>query len=45
MRMPMLLVGQSGLYASSGWTSAINTENNVVVYANTGEIVEEFTYR
>jgi hypothetical protein len=31
--------------ASAGRTSQVNTENNVVVNANTGEIVEEFSYR
>lgn len=40
------VVSFSGLsIASEGRTSAVNTENNVVVNANTGEVVEEFSYR
>lgn len=40
------VVSFSGLsIASAGRTNAVNTENNVVVNANTGEIVEEFSYR
>ncbi len=40
------VVSFSGLsIASQGRTSAVNTENNVVVNANTGEVVEEFSYR
>ena len=40
------VVSFSGLsIAPLGRSGAVNTENNVVVNANTGEIVEEFSYR
>ncbi|GEM_PF-1961474 len=44
--LPAYVVTFSGLsIASQGRSSTINTENNVVVNAATGEIVEEFSYR